>query len=64
MYDVINSFQQLPLLRLSLGKLLDLSVLLLSQVLRERERMNDILFEIPDWCPQMGFVWLIEFLKF
>ena len=61
MYDVINSFQHLPLLRLSLGKLLDLSVLLLSQVLRERERTNHILLEIPNWCPQMGFVWLIKF---
>lgn len=63
-YDVINSFHQLPLLRLSWGKLLDLCVLLLSPVLRERERMIHILFEIPNWCPQMGFVWLIGVLKF
>ena len=62
-HDVMSSLAVLTG-GVTLGKLLDLSVPLLSHVLRERERMNRILLESPNWFPQKGFVWLIEVLQF
>lgn len=71
-HDVISSLAVVLTGHVTLGKLLDLSVPLLPNVggeseserESERARMNHILLDIPNWYPQMGFVWPIGVLKF